>query len=63
MQKKIDRLTETQKALGMDISVKKIKAILMNKTEKSKVMQMYIAIDKVALKQVMRFEYRGYKKQ
>ena len=47
----------------MDISVKKIKVMLMNKTEKSKGMQRYIAIDKVALKQVKRFEYRGYTKQ
>ena len=46
----------------MDINVKKSKVMLMNKTEKSKGMQRYIAIDKVALKQVMRFEYGGYKK-
>ena len=42
----IDRLSETCKAYGMEINVKKTKVMIMNKTEKSKGMQLCIMLDK-----------------
>src|SRR6267154_166288 len=59
MQKVIDRLSEICNAYGMEINVKKTKVMIMNKTEKPKGMQVCIMLDKVPLKQVVRFKYLG----
>src|SRR6267154_254108 len=59
MQKMIDRLSETCKACGIEINVKKTKVMIMNKTEKPKGMQRCIMLDKVPFGHVTRFKYLG----
>ena len=59
MQKMIDSLSETCKAYGMEINVKKTKVMIMNKMDKPKGLQRCIMLNKVPLEQVTRFKYLG----
>src|SRR3989442_6973412 len=59
MQKMIDRLNETCKAYGMEISVKKTKVMIMNKKKKQKGLHSCIMLSNVPLEQVTRFKYIG----